>query len=134
VFFAFDTNTLISSIIKPGSVPSKALNYAQSKGKLVFSEETKEEFLDVVGRDKFDRFIDKALRVQKAFEIVNTSIVSKVDKVSGFQCRDEADIKFLQLIVAVHADCLVSGDKDLLVLHPFKTIPILTPSQFMLSF
>ncbi|WP_246604676.1 hypothetical protein [Chloracidobacterium aggregatum] len=29
------------------------------------------------------------------------------------------------------ATCVVSGDKDLLVLHPFRGIAIVTPRQFM---
>jgi predicted nucleic acid-binding protein len=33
--------------------------------------------------------------------------------------------------VAGQADVIVSGDEDLLVLHPFEGIPVLTPADFL---
>jgi predicted nucleic acid-binding protein len=38
------------------------------------------------------------------------------------------------LDIAIKADCIVTGDKDLLVLHPFREIPILTPADFLNNF
>ena len=46
-------------------------------------------------------------------------------------CRDAKDNKFLELAVSGKADCIVSGDADLLVLNPFRGIPILTPREFL---
>ena len=45
-------------------------------------------------------------------------------------CRDPTDDKFLELAVNGHADLIVTGDADLLVLNPFRNIPIVTPAQF----
>ena len=45
-------------------------------------------------------------------------------------CRDDKDNKFLELAVSGNAD-IVSGDEDLLVLNPFRGIPILTPRNFL---
>lgn len=42
-------------------------------------------------------------------------------------CRDPKDNKYLELALSGKADCIITGDKDLLVLHPFDNIPILTP-------
>ncbi len=44
-------------------------------------------------------------------------------------CRDPDDDKVLALAIAAQADLIVSGDNDLLVLQPFKGIPILSPAQ-----
>jgi putative PIN family toxin of toxin-antitoxin system len=41
------------------------------------------------------------------------------------ECRDPDDDKYLELAVDAEADCIVSGDKDLLVLDPFRGIPII---------
>ena len=49
-------------------------------------------------------------------------------------CRDPKDDKFLDVAVAGHADALVSGDEDLLVLHPFQGIPIVQPAEFLAMF
>ncbi len=46
-------------------------------------------------------------------------------------CRDSKDNKFLELALSGEASYLVSGDDDLLVLHPFRGIPILAPADFM---
>jgi putative PIN family toxin of toxin-antitoxin system len=45
-------------------------------------------------------------------------------------CRDEKDNKFLELAVNGNADFIITGDKDLLVLNPFRTIRIISPSLF----
>lgn len=45
-------------------------------------------------------------------------------------CRDPKDVPVLGLGLAAEADCIVTGDKDLLILKKFKSIPILTPRAF----
>jgi putative PIN family toxin of toxin-antitoxin system len=46
-------------------------------------------------------------------------------------CRNPKDDKFLEAALVAKADCIVSGDADLLVLNPFEDIPILRPSEFL---
>ena len=45
-------------------------------------------------------------------------------------CRDPTDDKFLEPAVNGRADAIVTDDFDLLVLHPFWGIPIITPTVF----
>ena len=45
-------------------------------------------------------------------------------------CRDPDDDRVLALALALPADVLVSGDEDLLVLHPWRGIPIVRPRDF----
>ena len=45
------------------------------------------------------------------------------------ECRDPADISFLELALVGRADALVTGDRDLLALAPAFTVPIITPSE-----
>ena len=45
-------------------------------------------------------------------------------------CRDPDDIPVLGLAVAAEADCIVTGDKDLLVVEKFRSIRILSPRGF----
>lgn len=45
-------------------------------------------------------------------------------------CRDSDDVKILGLAVAASANCIITGDKDLLVLKEFQGIPILSPRAF----
>jgi predicted nucleic acid-binding protein len=37
----------------------------------------------------------------------------------------------LELAVDGRADLILTGDQDLLALHPFRGIPILTPGEFL---
>jgi uncharacterized protein len=46
-------------------------------------------------------------------------------------CRDPKDDKFLELAVSGQANHIVSGDDDLLVLHPFRGVAIVTPAAFL---
>jgi predicted nucleic acid-binding protein len=46
------------------------------------------------------------------------------------ECRDPKDDKFLELAVNGHADVIVSGDVDLLVLDTYRDIPITSPAAF----
>lgn len=48
-------------------------------------------------------------------------------------CRDPKDDQFLALAVAANASAIVSGDDDLLVLHPLQGIDILKPAEFLVS-
>jgi putative PIN family toxin of toxin-antitoxin system len=45
-------------------------------------------------------------------------------------CRDPADNVVLGCAIAAQADYLVTGDRDLLDLHPFRDLPILLPRAF----
>jgi putative PIN family toxin of toxin-antitoxin system len=49
-------------------------------------------------------------------------------------CRDPTDDMFLDLAMSAQAAAIVSGDPDLLILHPFRGIPILTPTDFLKTF
>ena len=47
------------------------------------------------------------------------------------ECRDPKDDKFLELALDGQADLLVTGDEDLLALHPWRGIPILSPANYL---
>lgn len=49
------------------------------------------------------------------------------------ESRDPKDNKFLELALDGCAACIVSGDPDLLVLHPFRGISIIAPRDFLLE-
>lgn len=46
-------------------------------------------------------------------------------------CRDPRDDKFLALALAGKANFLLTGDADLLALHPFHDTAILTPANYL---
>jgi uncharacterized protein len=49
------------------------------------------------------------------------------------ECRDPKDDKFLELAIDGRASEIVTGDADLLAMHPFRGIAVLTPATFLQS-
>ena len=50
------------------------------------------------------------------------------------ECRDPKDNKFLELAVSAKASCIITGDKDLLILNPFRGVEILNAADFLNKF
>lgn len=46
------------------------------------------------------------------------------------QLLDQNDVKILATAIAAQAEVLITGDLDLLILHPFGAVRILTPGDF----
>ena len=45
-------------------------------------------------------------------------------------CRDAKDDKFIELALNGDASHLITGDADLLILHPIQNIPVINPRTF----
>ena len=131
--FVIDSNTLISAFLFEHSVPSKAYEKAKRLGKIARSNETFTELFVTLVRSKFDKYISLPNRLDFLNEVKSILIPHEIlENISD--CRDPKDDKFLELAVASKASCIISGDKDLLVLHPFRGIPILNATDFLQIF
>ncbi len=124
-----DTNVLISRLLAPASVPGRAVDKAL-ENQLLVSEATLAELVAVLCRPKFDPYV--TLGERERFFALLTRIATRVPIHHRVQaCRDPNDDKFLELAVNGQAACIVTGDADLLALHPFRGVAILTPSAFL---
>ena len=124
-----DTNVVLSAILFPGSVPSRALHLAQACVVLA-SELTLQELNEVAERSRFDRYVEREKRRRLVAEFVRAAVT--VDIPFPIRaCRDPRDDKFLEVAVHGRADLIVTGDTDLLALHPFRGIAILTPTDYL---
>ena len=81
-------------------------------------------------RPKFDRYVGREVR---AVYLAQLEAVSEWVSIAGAKlgCRDPDDDKLLETALMGEADCLVTGDRDLLEMSPFNDIPILTPADFL---
>jgi len=131
--FVFDTNSLISALLIPSSISRQALKKAQQGGQLVFSEETLIELNEVLIRSKFDKYIPLHERIEFSDRLEAEGRVIKI-KSNFTDCRDIKDNKFLNLAFDGNAEYIITGDNDLLILNPFRTIKILSPSAFVNEF
>jgi putative PIN family toxin of toxin-antitoxin system len=68
--------------------------------------------------------------------LANFLILSKSVEITEkvYASRDSKDNMFLELAVSADAKTIVTRDADLLVLHPFKGISIITVSDFLRSY
>ncbi len=128
--FVFDTNVVISALLLKPSVARQAFDKAVQAGKLLVSRATIEELNDVLRRKGFERYVTEEERMEFLGAFVRDGILIEiVERVLA--CRDPKDDRFLELAVNGKATCIVSGDEDLLILHPFRGIAIMTPRQFL---
>jgi uncharacterized protein len=125
-----DTNTLVSAALNKDSISGKAFTKATRISEILASLETLEELNDVLFRSKFDKYV--SLEARKYFYTDYLSLVTILPvKVKILDCRDSKDNKYLELAVTAHADVIITGDEDLLILHPYQGIPILRSSAFL---
>ena len=57
-----------------------------------------------------------------------------IEEVIISELRDPKDQMILATAIAGDAQIVISGDKDLLVLHPYENISILLPQEFLSRF
>ena len=128
--FVIDTNTIISGILLPHSVPGRLLRFLTEHATLIFSPATRDELLDVISREKFDRYVAADIRERAIAILVRDGEIVSPRRFFHI-CRDPRDNKFLDAAHAGKADFLISGDHDLIVLREFEGIPILTARQYL---
>lgn len=126
-----DTNVLISALLQPNGSPRAVVNAIKAvNGVLIFSDETFHELNTRLFRPKFDAYVS---RNNRSVYLAQLEAVSEWAPITGAKlgCRDSDDDKVLETALMGNADCLVTGDKDLLEMSLFHEIPILRPVDFL---
>ena len=97
---------------------------------LLVSQELLEEIVEVAERPKFRKYFDffeltdMLVNLRQKAELVQVSSQINI-------CRDDKDNFLLSLVIDGTATHLLTGDKDLLVLHPFGKVQILTITDYL---
>ena len=97
---------------------------------LLISQAIFEEWHEVLLRPKFNRYVVEALRIEFLETILNDAVWVEIQE-PIVVCRDPKDDEFLALAVNGQANFIVTGDRDLLVLNPFRGIAIVGPDVFL---
>lgn len=125
-----DTNVLISGLLGGRATRPILEAFRGQKFLLITSPLLIEEFLRVASRPLLEPYISARERQAIAWYLqTQARLVIPRSRITA--CRDPKDNIFLEAAVAGRVDAVVTRDQDLLVLHPFRRIPILTPSQFL---
>ena len=128
-----DTNVLISGLLGSGP-PNRILDlWRDNTFVMVTSINLINELIATLHRPKiFQRILKEDMNnlielIEERATLVSPSINLKVS-------RDPHDDKLLECAIQSKSDVIVTGDADLLVLHPFRGIDILSPVKFLERF
>lgn len=125
-----DTNVFASGIILPLSVPRRALRHALDHGVLLLSEATLRELSEVVFRSKLDRYVSREERTRFLGQLTSTAeLVPTIQIIQ--ECHDPTDDKFLEVALNGRADVIVTGDSDLLRMHQWREVEILSSADYL---
>jgi putative PIN family toxin of toxin-antitoxin system len=118
-----DTNVFVSAALKDKSLPAMALRVIEQRGRLLKSVASEQQLLDVLTRPYLASLIATASSNWLANLVAAAELITIIEHVT--------DDKFLELALSGKADVIVTGDADLLVLDPFRGIPIISPATFV---
>ena len=131
--FVFDTSVLVSAALIESSHPAQGFRKARETGEILLSLPAAEELNEVMGREKFNRYVTAEDRERFVAALIQAArFIEITEQIAA--CRDPKDDKFLELAVCGQATCIGTADEDLLALHPFRGISILAVGQFLASF
>ena len=124
-----DTNVFVSAGLKENSLPFLVARWTDRHDGLLKSAATEQQLLDVLRRPFLEAATIPSLREGLARMLAAAELVTSTERIAA--CRDPTDDKFLELAVNGHAALIVSGDRELPALNPFRQIPIVTPAIFV---
>lgn len=126
-----DTNVWISGVLTRSGVPAQLVRLLVRQGHPVFSPDTFAELKQRLWLPKFDRYVSMEDRRRLLDEIDTVAVWIDVSPQMAAQtfCRDAKDDKFIHAALVAGATRLITGDNDLLCLHPMGALHILTPRQ-----
>ena len=124
-----DTNIFVSSFF--GGNPRKIIDlWKNGKINLCLSKDILDEYIRVlrgIGLKEEEEIEELLSLFAKSFNILFTAKTLEIKAVQD----DPEDDKFIECAVALKAEAIITGDRDLLELEEYKGIKIITPRQFL---
>ncbi len=126
----FDASAVVSAALREDGVPERAFLRAEETDLFALSAEVEAEIAGVLSRPRFAGAVPAARRARILDALRgHPAWFAPAERVSD--CRDAKDKKYLELALASGAWAIVSGDADLLVLHPWRGVRILRPAEYL---
>jgi len=126
-----DTNIFVSSLIQRSS-PFFIVNdvFGNQKIELCISEELLKEYMDVLNREKFARFVDFQSNAKSLLiDIESFGRLYNPEKNLDI-ISDEKDNRLLELAVAAKADYLITGNHNDFTMDDFRGTKIITARDY----
>jgi len=118
-----DTNLVLSALVfQHGRLVPLRVLWQQQRVSPLISQATAAELIRALGYPKFKLAASEQEELLADYLPYCVTVTIPHPPPTTPCCRDPADAPFLQLALAGHADVLVSGDKDLLMLADLSTV------------
>lgn len=124
-----DTNVYISGILFGGNSKAIIDLILEGKFELFITEEIIKEINDVLLRPKFDFSPGIVRHIISEIDLISKIVIPKIKH--NIVERDFDDNIIIDCAIECNADCIVTGDNDLLDIKNFKGIEILNPRDFL---
>lgn len=111
-------------------MPERAMLRAEAVDLFALSAPVEAEIVGVLNRPRFALTVSTARRA-RMLDVLRGQAAWFIPAETVTDCRDEKDNKYLELALAAGADIIVSGDEDLLVLHPWRGVRVLRPAEYL---
>jgi putative PIN family toxin of toxin-antitoxin system len=128
----FDTNVLVAAYLTEGLCARLLRRARQHQFELIICPHILKEFRDNL--KKLTSPLPEVLGATMGQLKAITALVTPPARMTPQVCRDPTDNIILGCALAAQADYLVTGDHDLLDLHPFHNLSIVSPRDFELLF
>jgi putative PIN family toxin of toxin-antitoxin system len=121
-----DTNVILAAFAGRG-LANALFELCLEKHEIIISEHILSEV---------QRNLQKKLKMPKDKVLMITGYLREFCTLSNYKrldkmtCRDKDDDKILGLSEVAKPDYIITGDKDLLALEEFHSVPIITPREF----
>ncbi len=126
-----DTNVFVSGCLG-GDNGGKVIDALRRQAfQLVISDRLLDELRQVFARPRFTQDREFRKRSKQALSVIAARALRAKVHTRIEVCRDPKDNAVLEAAVAGGAKVIVSGDKDLLGLHPYEGIEIIPPAVFV---
>jgi len=122
----FDTNVLIAAFISHG-ICAELFEHCLTRHTILTTEWVLGEYHKSLKKKL--NFNNHLTEESLSFLKANLTVV-KAQKLEKRVCRDADDDNVIAGTLSGKANCLITGDKDLLILKKFKNIPIIPPKDF----
>lgn len=110
-------------------MPETLLRLAHRKAFLLYISDAIAEEVEEVLANKFGHSTSALHVAMRKLSRATRRVVRTRVRVQA--CADPDDDKVLACALTVRADYIISGDRHLLDMHPFRRIPILRPRAFL---
>jgi len=124
----FDANVLVAAYLTEGLCARLLHRARRQQFELITCPHILKECRDNLKKltSPLPEVLKAAIEQLQAIALTVTPAPGQIPRI----CRDPTDNIVLGCALAAQADYLVTGDRDLLDLHPFPNVPIVSPRDF----